>query len=922
MSFVRYISGLEVRLLLAVALLTAAVSCVKEDLPADDTFEDADDRLAVSATVSPGGNTRAYIEEGDLVDGTYYMLYYKKSGSSGTYRDSNAYVDFGYKGTNEDPGTGYAYYIDEDGVTRKDLKWRSIYGEGQTARTFYLSNLNPDSYTYHSASNSSYWSHFKPKSPNPYVAGPLDRENGTNDIIAGSATAKAGEKIEFELNHILALLRINIEIYPSTDSQNHYIDLSNAKVTISNLATEVIDINLMYPRTFKYNASSSVTPGYYDNNGFYTKIRKDDDPVVLVNLTENAAAEETIAWEEGLNGKDLGGKKVYATQPFVFPPQTIPPTTSTATNVINRPKLVVEVPTKDATGAEGATGTITYSGYIPTVMFDVDEDGNIITNSSPEDIALRSGYQLTITATINSPNLELIFAPVKIERWVGKGEYSFKLKQSGIYNANDFDAFVQTYNDLITSDDPNWQLLEKFGYVDETGHLVIQTWASISLDLDKISGALISRPGANAPDFSFVFNGYTITLTEEVPGSEKPHEIGELFGREGQAKLFRIVTDGNYDYRQGGDDESFAGIDSAEKLRTLIGLLSDTNSTKLEDVAQYGAINNIDNTLVFDVSDSFEIDLEEFFQKVPEKIWGYTISFTLKSGKKLTVNVPDRMADGDADDAEGGQLECTSGDVLSRLAINYETKGIYSADELYALIDCYNNLYTLYPDLLKAFGTQNSSTDLWTFTIRKSFTVDGNRVFLSMIPDPENGRPKYSASHSSSSYTITYSHSKIPFTATGYIYQILSGTGAADRNNRLSDIVTYYNNANKSTSYFNLWQYGRFDTENNKWIIPLTYTGTTSSSQQYISYSSLFGKMVSDERNGLYDYEFVIGGYGNRFEVRNMPNSGADDTEISHHYFFQDGNAEYNYPNSAEDLKRVANGTYWEYYEQWKEQNN
>ena len=61
-------------------LLPVAVSCLRDDLPDVETPGDADDSIAVSANVAAGGNTRAYIDEGELVTGTYYMYYYKKNG--------------------------------------------------------------------------------------------------------------------------------------------------------------------------------------------------------------------------------------------------------------------------------------------------------------------------------------------------------------------------------------------------------------------------------------------------------------------------------------------------------------------------------------------------------------------------------------------------------------------------------------------------------------------------------------------------------------------------------------------------------------------------------------------------------------------------------------------------------------------------
>lgn len=887
-------------------LLTAALSCVRENWSGGDDPGDPDERVMVSATVMPGGNTRAscYIEDGKVEKGTYYILYNRKNGNGSTYYRSDAYVEFGYDGTTEAPGTGYAYFYPNGGTTRKDFKWRDVHEEGQKPKKFYLSNLSPDAYDYYNASNSSYWYHFKPKSPNPYVTSPLDTENGTNDLLIGSTTASAGQKIEFKLNHVLSLLKINIEVYSSTDDQSHYINLENAKVSISNLATEVADISFEYPSTYVYTSSYKLSNSNY--NGHYTNVRNDDDPILLVNpagVANDETVEKPILWDKEMHGTQIDNKRVYSTQRFVMPPQPIPPTSSTA-----RPRLVVEVPNRDVTGDENAEGTTIYSGYIPTIMFDVDDDGNIIADSSPENIALRSGYQLTITASINSPNLELVFTPVRIERWVNEGEYTFRLKQAGIYDDLDFDNLIKTYNDLAKADNPNWELLERFGYTDN-GHLIVQLWSNISLDFDKISGMMAVDGLDGVPEFSFALNGYTVTLTKQEPDADKPRELGELYGREGQAKLYRIVTDKNFEY--GENDESFAGINSTGKLKSLIEILTADTAPDVSEIMKYGAISNMDNTLVFDIADSFEVDLEDIFQKLPETISGYTLSFTLKSGKEVTVNVPDRNTGGTA-----GQIKCESGAIVDKVIIDLSNKGFRSAEELYLLIDCYNNLYTAYPDLLKMFGAKNSA-DKWTFYVRNAMTVDGNKVFVSMEPDPANGRPDYTVSNSNN--IITYEHDKIPFSSSSNTDKILSGTGSfTGSTTRLTGSVktAYNNNTDRNKGYADLWAYARWDNANSRWIFPMNHTG----SQQYATYTNLFGAFIVDEANGKYEYEFIIGGYKNSFQVQSMPNSGPDDTSKSTHTFFQDGDAS-DYPNSAEDLKRVANGTYWEYYEEWKKQN-
>ena len=76
---------------------------------------------------------------------------------------------------------------------------------------------------------------------------------------------------------------------------------------------------------------------------------------------------------------------------------------------------------------------------------------------------------------------------------------------------------------------------------------------------------------------------------------------------------------------------------------------------------------------------------------------------------------------------------------------------------------------------------------------------------------------------------------------------------------------------------------------------------TNTSYQQKISYDSLFGKMVPDENDGKYDFEFYLG--SGSIQVTAFPEGSTNRT-------FYQGGSNTSYPNSEEDLKYVANGTY------------
>ena len=244
----------QTRLMAAAATALLMGGCATDDL--DLAVSGADDAVMVSAYVQAPENTRAdlqrpYVEEGALKGGTYYMLYRKPTTSSYTYY-LNAKVDFG---DTEGPTTGYVYIIDGD--TRKDLKWRSVYQEGGTNSTFYLSNISPDQYTlYGTYGSTSYYGHFRlyGKTGNPFVAGPLDREYGTNDIISGSVVASRTTqgKLEFPMAHRLSLLTVNVEVY-GAKTDNHKVVLDNAEVWIDNVASTARTFQITSPSTWSYS---------------------------------------------------------------------------------------------------------------------------------------------------------------------------------------------------------------------------------------------------------------------------------------------------------------------------------------------------------------------------------------------------------------------------------------------------------------------------------------------------------------------------------------------------------------------------------------------------------------------------------------------------------------------------------------------
>lgn len=884
---------MNIRNLLLIAVTAIlCLGCREDDFPglADGNPEDV---IRMGAYVAAEANTRAaggdrkYMSSGDIDQGTYYLVYSKPTTSSYAY--GQGYVDFG---DTEGPTTGFCYIM--DGSTRKDLKWMAVANHGTSNATFYLHNVPNEYYTFTTNSNRIY--QYYNKTVNPFQAGPLDKEFGSNDLLSGSGSGnnKTG-KINIELYHRLALLRIWVKVY-GAKADDWVVNLENAEVSITNLATKVGQFRITSPSTFGYRASgTSNSSSVY---GTYNTINTTGIP--LVKPTDSKLHWEEGYPQEGSMTNDEGEEYTvctYVTQDFVFPPQTIPPTSG-----YGRPKLTIRVPKSDVTGVAGQEGYVEYSGYLPDVMFTSDSEGNL-TSPTPKTLALSSGYILNVTASINSPETDLVFAPAKVEAWISKTTATINTRQGGIYNVKDFNALVDAYQN-----GRYWEL-ERYGYQDENGDYIFQLWGSLELDKDAITGCMKSID-PDAPKFAFLFNSYSVTLEEPSQDGTDNKEV--LSGSSGELEFYSIVT---------GNRKTFKGI---KTTRDMENFLSCTEQFRMPaEMLEYAQVSNSDNTISFEIDGSFDIDFGRIIWKIPTQLWGYDVKYSIKPGVTLGIKMPDTTEKVTFTATEDGY------DPLKKLMLQSTTSSINNEDDFYLLTKCYNYGAKYFNNSLRPFGTQNATTLAWTLSIRNNLTLDGPRTFLSMRPDPENGKPTYSITLSNSSYYVDILDDKVPSrsNSTSIIYAMFSGTGRAQTYYSMtgssssssvssSSIIGYYNNTTYlKTNYANLWQYGRF--ENGKWIISLTYP----SSQQYTPYySALFGKMIPDEEAGKYDYEFELGPY--TYEVRRFPQiqGGSTGTAKTYYkYFTQDGSSAYDYPSSAADLKRVADGTYWIYFEEWKQ---
>lgn len=846
-------------------------SCVEDEFPGVSALHDPD-ALRISAYVAPTENTtRAYYgsNEVETVNAGEFILCYPMPStvSSNTYAYYDlANVSFGHP---EDPITGFVSFTKNG--TPKTLKWTNIYGEGRSSVYFYLTNLNPDWFT--AKANSTYSNQlFTFNSSSPFNSpAPLDKNEGTNDLLCSggssltsygyiqASAATSGTNLNFNLYHRMAMLKIDVLVYPN-EVDGYVVNLKNATVTIDNTYKKLATFVPYWPYDFSTTSSPSSTS--------YCTVNTLGSTVLVGEVPEN----EFMSWEEPVDGHpirqwgdisqgsyesedgDVYEQMKYSISDFVFPPHTL-------YNI--HPRLIIRVPKEDVTNSDADVGKFyEYSGYLPEIMYSCDEDGKI-TNETPIATALTSGYVLHITATINSPDTELFFAPVKIEAWNSKGSFTITTHQSGIYNPNDFYDLVSAYQQGNTS------FMDRYGYMTGSTYL-FQFWSNMTLDRDEISNQM----NGSIP-FSFVFNGYTITINNGDGTSE------ELSGPEGQRRLYEIVS--------GNQVAEFTGIRSKEDLETVLSLCSqstDNPSPNFAALSKYGIIDNLNDSWIFIVDGSFEVDLSEIFMKANQDFLGYTVNFQYTKNSVVTVNMIN------------GQKEVCSAeesfDILGKLVTNPVSPGIYEANDFLFLKKCYNLYYENYPDILKLYGTLSNST--WTFYFRNSMTLQGEDAFISMVPNGSTN-PNYNIS---TSYTIVIADEKVPIsTSTGtYLYYAFSGTGKATGTNTLSTIISYYNNNSYNNSnYYYLWNYGRF--EDGKWIFPLTYNATG----QYIAYSTLFGNMIPDETLGKFDYEFDFGSI-TYFQVRTMPVSEGS-TSTTTYYLYRT-------ENGAEILKEIALGTYWD----------
>lgn len=858
----------------------ALTSCVQED-PVLGGYNDDNESIRVSAVVAPSDQTRVYFGSGEVervTSGIFYLTFPKAGNETSTnalYR--TATVDFDASASE----VGYAYFTNDDGA-QKDLKWKHVWNEGNTARTFYMHNINPEYYTETYTETSStkrtqYYQKVSFKETSPfYTIRPLDKDYGTNDIITGSVSASNSvtNGLEFSLNHRLSLLKLKIDVYAS-ETDNRTIDLSHATVTMSNLYTRLSSFSISYPTTF--GTGTTYSAGTYSTRAPFTiKGNEEGDP----------------DWEDVIYGSYLAQDGLtykmneYRSLEFVIPPQ---PLVSGYT-----PEFIVKVPKEDVTGSLADAGEfVEYKGKLPESMFTV-VDG--VMGNAPIATAFTSGTQLNVVASINSPDTELHFAPVTVETWVSKGTYTINTNQGGIYNLKDFQNMVAAYRS------GNRATFEKYGYSTSDGSFVIQFWSNVEIPEEVFEGLLLKGCMEENPEnpikFMFLFNGNVIKVTQN--GS-----VQSLEDTEGQLELYNIVT---------GENVVFTGVTNKTKLEEVRSIINGTSSPTFYQLKQYAYFDNLDNTLIIDVTGKFDINIDVFFQIFPAMSENYSVMLSM--GEEAEINVIFSEEDNVKMNFKGVE-NITK---LNKIGVKPLQKvGIYNVDEFMFLKDIYNNYCKYYEDILGAFAEKSGSS--WNLYFRSPFTVKGEDFFGALPINTSEGLPSYSIGTSPSTITIEDEFIPCNTNSTTFLAAMLKGSGTASNydDKHMKNVVNYYNSENLNTRFCSLWSVGGFDREKQRWVIPLAYSKSPSFIL-WCYWDDIFGKMIPDPENGFYDYEFDFTNINNGyFQIRN-PQLPEDDPRVStgslntgtkYTYFrlypAQDG---------PEALRQLGLGTYNEWYEE------
>lgn len=354
----------------AFVFLMLMCSCASEDELIGPPDSDGA-ALRIGARIDETSQSRAdvYVPYGEVNTGTYYLTYPQYPSGSDV-----AKVNFDVPAAE-----GIGIVTTSQG---RELTWkyvRTINATTNQRATFYLDNVKPDD------ANSLVISSDEFKQT--YKAGVLDSITGTNDLLAGTLANVLydTEELNFELSHQMSRIKLVVIVNNNyEEGASDFIDLSDAKVTLTNMQCDVASYdreNMTLTNSPSLSDLSIVDPSV-EGNGWLWKSGADsseeNDPT---DTPENKSSIQT-----------------YISQNIVLPPQQV-------NQIENRPILTITV------------GANSYWGYLPASMIDEAQNPSQVTT-----FQFLKGYAMTIRVHVNAPERMLLFQPVEVENWANVGQ--------------------------------------------------------------------------------------------------------------------------------------------------------------------------------------------------------------------------------------------------------------------------------------------------------------------------------------------------------------------------------------------------------------------------------------------------------------------------------------------------------------------
>lgn len=515
---------------------------------------------------------------------------------------------------------------------------------------------------------------------NPFVPGVFDAENGTNDLLWGTANAYTPQDfIEFELYHRMTRLNITVNV-DNTEEDGYRTSLKKAKMWIEGLLLEPKTYLRKYgelrfeERLTQSTIASTIPEDEYNTKFTLVEGHLDEDTL------DDASSEDDIDSEDQWNSltwlsepDDVATEiQTYKSKDFVFVPQTLRQGATT------RPRLVIQVPIHDVNSGYNPDYNqdyIYYSGNLPYTMMLPTDDGS----EARLTLDFLKGYVINLTTKLKPGEPELIFAPVTVEPWVWKGTFNPDSRQAGIFNPTDLYNLVKYYRE----NNSFW--LGRYGFIAsadaQTGTWTFQfNSGNLDLEVDKIMGLMHpgeEKEGPNeetvTPPFKFDFRGRNQNYV--MPNGEK---IAMGTTSSSAQILYNIVT-----------AERGSGVTNEDEFTNLIDAYQTNNWT----LFQFGEFNYKNDEIVpgegdwiFDINNNLSFDYEDIVaQMIPdEENFISDFEFNIADGATVSVdNYPGISSQ---------PMEITNGnpEILYQIVSKREP-GFYSPEQFAKLMDLYNS---------------------------------------------------------------------------------------------------------------------------------------------------------------------------------------------------------------------------------------